>query len=143
MPSIQTMRARVSKRRSEKSRRKAANKTLAKKPFGPWEKRDISIHHPDRARGPSWREDCYLNNRYSVQISDQETKWGTVVHLWIRRHDGQMPRAWMDLQRIKNELIGENRVAVEVFPAVDNFRNSANMAHLWVLPEGMNLPFTL
>ena len=143
MPSIQMMRARVSKRRSEQSRGKAAIKKLARKPFGPWEKRDISIHHPDRVLGLNWREDCYLNNRYSVQISDQETSWGTVVHLWICRHDATQPRAWMDLQRIKNELIGEDRIAVEVFPAENNFKNSANMAHLWVLPEGMNLPFTL
>jgi len=118
-------------------------KKLMKKPFGAWEKRPISTAHPSRPRGPRWREECFLNNRYSVQISDSETRWGSVVHLWIGRHDKTMPRSWMELQRIKNELVGEDRVAVEVFPEQDQFVNEANMAHLWVLPEGFCLPFTL
>ena len=118
-------------------------KKLARKPFSRLEKRDLDQHHPMRPLGVKWRQECYLNNRYSIQISDQETSWGTVVHLWIGRHDNEMPRSWMDLQRIKNELVGEGRIAVEVFPAEEAFVNQANMTHLWVLPEGMVLPFTL
>ncbi len=131
------------KARSTKSREKAVVKKLARKPFGPWEVRNIGEYNPERPRGPKWREDCYLNNRYSVQISDNLCSWGTVVHLWIRRHDDTMPRAWMDLQRIKNELVGEDRIAVEVFPAEDQFVSKGNMANRWVSPEGMELPFTL
>ena len=123
--------------------KQAELKKLAKKPFGPWETRDVPLDHPMRPRGPRWREGCFVNNRYSVQISDHLTSWGSVVHLWIRRHDNKMPRTWSDLQRIKNELVGEDRVAVEVFPEEEYLHDSANMAHLWVLPEGFILPFTL
>ncbi len=129
--------------RSVQSREKAVMRKLAKKPFGPWEVRDIDKHHPMRALGPKWRQECYLNNRYSVQISDDLCSLGTMVHLWVGRHDDQMPRSWMDLQRIKNELVGEGRIAVEVFPAENQFINQANMAHLWVFPEGFYLPFSL
>jgi hypothetical protein len=122
---------------------KAEMKRMAKKPFGPWEKRDVALVDPMRPRGPRWREDCYVNNRYSVQLSDRETTWGPVIQLWIRRHDDKMPRSWSDLQRIKNEIIGEDRVAVEVFPENFHVHDSANMAHLWVLPKGFILPFTL
>jgi len=72
----------------------------AKKPFGPWEKRLISVHHElrPRFRDPEiekWREENYLNNRYSVQISDYLTGdvHGVVVHLWIRHHTGVMPHS--------------------------------------------------
>ena len=90
-----------------------------------------------------FRPDTYLNNRYSVQISDEATNWGLVVHLWIRRHDGEMVRSWSDMQRIKNELMGNERVAVEVFPPVSQLVDNANIAHLWVMPDGFSLPFSL
>jgi len=125
----------------------------AKKPFGPWEKRMISIHHELRPRfaNPAiehWREENYLNNRYSVQISDYSA-WlhgvghGSVTHLWIRHHTGVMPHSWADLQRIKNEIAGKDLLAVEVYPKVDDLVDQANIAHLWVMPSDYVLPFTL
>ena len=133
----------MSKQRSAASRQRASLKGQVKKPFGPWEKRLISEVHPMRPRGVKWREECFLNNRYSVQVSDDETSWGTVVHLWVRRHVDGMPRRWSDLQRIKNEIIGKERVAIEVFPPESELHDSADMSHLWVLPEDFVLPFRL
>jgi hypothetical protein len=119
----------------------------AKKPFGPWEKRvlDLVLHkRPVLTSGKEqWREECYLNNRYSVQLSDYQTDWGPVIHLWVRCHDRGMPRAWSDLMRIKSELVGEDRLALEVFPGVSDLVDQANLSHLWVMPEDFVLPFTL
>ena len=120
----------------------------AKKPFGPWEKRPISVFHEKRPlfKGPSvekWREENYLNNRYSVQISDYQIEDGLVTHLWVRRHDGKMPGSWSDLQRVKNEICGPDFLAIQVFPAVKELVDEANLAHLWVMPKGYELPFTL
>lgn len=133
--------------KSSRPSQKAIYRKLAKKPFGPWEKRPIPLHHPMRPvlNNPKerWREENYLNNRYSVQLSDVETEWGTVTHLWVRRHDGEAVRSWKDLQRIKNELTGPDRTAVEVFPAESALKDEANMYHLWVLPEDLVLPFSL
>lgn len=84
-----------------------------------------------------------INNRYSVQVSVVETELGAITHLWIRAHDGTMPRSWRDLQRIKDDLVGAERVAVEVFPPTSELVDSANMAHLWVYPPGHVLPFGL
>ncbi len=129
------------RKRSQKSQIRRLAKT-----FGQWERRIISIDHPMRAAlppGERWRPDNYLNNRYSVQISDVTTVGGEIVHLWIRRHDGAPTRSWADFQRIKNEVVSPDRTAVEVFPAVDELVDSANMYHLWVLPAGFRLPFAL
>lgn len=136
------------KRKNRAMSERAQMKRLAKKPFGPWEARETPVDHPMRPKFAStgkefWRPKSFLNNRYAVQFSDVRTDWGVVVHLWIRRHDGTMPRSWSDLQRIKDELVGEDRVAVEVFPDAIRLVDSADMAHLWVLPKDFVLPFTL
>jgi hypothetical protein len=127
-----------------KALRKQYSKLAAKK-FGPWEMRvapEEAMIRYKRYEG-HFRRESYLNNRYSVQISDEATDWGLVVHLWIQRHDGEMARSWADMQRIKNELVGPNRVGVEVFPPEEELIDQANIAHVWVMPEGFALPFSL
>jgi hypothetical protein len=120
---------------------------LARKAFGPWERRDT----PDSVRrgyvkDPTirWLPYSYVNNRYSVQLSAVRTEqFGEVLHLWIRRHVNKPARSWTDLMRIKDELIGEERVAIEVYPAAEDVVDQAHMTHLWVLGEGVALPFGL
>lgn len=89
------------------------------------------------------RKGCWLNNIYSVQEVPQATEWGEVLCLMIARHDKQPIRSWPDLQRIKDELIGCDRVAVEVYPAAADVVDQAPMSHLWVLPAEFALPFGL
>lgn len=123
-----------------------AMRQLARAPFGPWEYRDLPADDPRRPRlepAEFWLAGGWLNNRYSVQRSVFVCDWGEVDHLWIRRHDGDAPRSWPDLQRIKDDLLGANRVAVEVFPAAAEVIDQAPMAHLWSPPAGFTLPFWL
>lgn len=108
----------------------------------------ISVHHELRPvfkdpRIETWREENYLNNRYSVQVSDYKSKDGVIVHLWVRHHTGIMPSSWSDLQRIKNEIAGKDCVALEVYPRDEDLVDSANIAHIWVMPKDYVLPFTL
>jgi len=126
-------------------RKKKQLQKLSRQGFNEWEMRvtpEEAMVRYKRHEG-NFRYEGYLNNRYSVQISDEATDWGLVVHLWIQRHDGDMVRSWADMQRIKNELVGPQRVAVEVFPPVNELVDQANIAHLWVMPEGFVLPFSL
>ena len=122
---------------------------LGRAPMGPWERRvatrEMRAAHSGYWSATPWRDYCLVNNRYSVQLSDEPSEWGVVVHLWIRRHDGEPTRSWSDLQRIKRECVEEGavRVAVEVFPADEQLVDQANMYHLWVLPLGFELPFSL
>lgn len=83
------------------------------------------------------------NDVYSVQVYVNRTAWGEVEQLTIRRHDAQPIHQWSELQRIKNEIAGENRTAVEVYPATADVVDQANLYHLWVLPVGFELPFGL
>lgn len=81
------------------------------------------------------------NERYSVQFFEQSSRWGKITHLLIRRHDQGKGLPWAHKQRIKNELVGEDRTAVEVFPSAKNLIDDADVYHLWVLPPDFDLPF--
>ena len=80
------------------------------------------------------------NNIYSVQFFKWSCAWGVVDRLLIRRHDHKQIAKWGDLQRIKNELISCDRVALQIFPEQQHLVDEANLYHLWVLPEGTSLP---
>ena len=81
-------------------------------------------------------------NNYVVMIRDVKTDWGIVQHACIKSaKDDDIP--WREKQRIKNEIFGPERVAVEVFPKVSELVDQANLYHIWILPDGMDLPFRI
>lgn len=62
------------------------------------------------------------------------------LHLSIRSADNTAIHDWRHLQRIKDELAGEDREAVEIYPARSRVVDEANQFHLWVLPAGCAFP---
>jgi hypothetical protein len=111
--------------------------------IGKW-KRRVSPKESGAA-GQGWFSElskAWSDGKYAVMIRDVETEWGRVQHACIRNVSSTgIP--WAEKQRIKNELFGENAVAIEVFPKVSELVDEANMYHLWILPEGFELPFGL
>lgn len=95
-----------------------------------------------------WRREIeghtiWCNSRY--QVMRRASNDGAVIYLSIKRLDQQPIRNWRDLQRIKNELVGPENEAVEMFPAESRLLDTANQYHLWVcsdptfcLPFGFN-----
>ena len=88
---------------------------------------------------------CFINSRYQVMqyenipmIQNPE-----VVLTWlsIKRRDKQSCHDWRDFQRIKNELCGDERFGLEVYPPESCLVDTANQYHVWVFPEGMQMPF--
>lgn len=61
-------------------------------------------------------------------------------HLAVSSLSGIRP-TWHEMQRMKNELAGEDATAVEVYPPQRELVDGADMFHLWVLPGP--LPFSL
>lgn len=85
---------------------------------------------------------AYQNGKYAVMVRTIDTPFGKVDHACIRNvPNTDIP--WAEKQKIKNELFGKERVAVEVFPKESELVDEANMYHLWVFPEGYSLPFGL
>jgi len=80
----------------------------------------------------------YVNDTYRVRIR----KATPFVQLDICRHDGAGCTNWRDFQQIKNEIIGPECEAVELFPAESRLVDTANEYHLWVIPDAkFRFPF--
>jgi hypothetical protein len=56
------------------------------------------------------------------------------VHLSIKRFDRGPVRDWRHLQQIKNEVVGPEAEAFEIFPAESRLVDTANQYHLWAIP---------
>jgi hypothetical protein len=78
----------------------------------------------------------YENNRYQVIVREHaEGPFGRCVHLTLRSVDGSARHDWREFQRVKNELVGPEAEAVELYPAESRLVDTANHYHLWVFPE--------
>lgn len=109
--------------------------------WGPWRSGSVKA----RLGG----NDCmvwelYTNNLFIVTAVPFTCDIGRCVHLVMRLKPDATPLSgltWATKQRIKSELVGAERVAVEVFPPASELVDQAEAYHLWVLPEGFRLPF--
>lgn len=70
----------------------------------------------------------YENNLYHVEIMAGQP----FIHLDIARRDGGTCKNWRHFQQIKNELIGPEHEAMEIFPAESRLVDAGNEYHLWV-----------
>lgn len=73
--------------------------------------------------------DVYMNHLYWVAYRHAGEG---LVHLRIRRHDRREIRNFDHLQRIKNELVGAECEAVELYPAESRKLSDGPYYHLWV-----------
>lgn len=98
-----------------------------------------SIGAPDEV----WANDRYQVIVRYVESADEDEPVGPEGLVWlsIHSHDRGPMRNWRHLQQMKNEVCGDERWAVEVFPPEEFLADSANEYHLYVLPEGSDIPF--
>jgi hypothetical protein len=83
-----------------------------------------------------WRRMWFRRQLYEVRVLEERT----YTHLAIQRVDGRPIRSsWDVLQAIKNDAVGKDRYAVEVFPDNNSLVYCSNTRHLWVFPEGKRL----
>jgi hypothetical protein len=81
----------------------------------------------------------FINSRYQVEVRELSgTDAPADVRLWhlsIKRHDKDVVGAerFRDFQRIKNELVGEETEAVELYPAESRLVDTSNQYHLWCI----------
>lgn len=81
----------------------------------------------------------WRNALYQVTVRKME---GGMVHLSIKRLDQRPIHNWRHLQRIKDEILGPEMEAVELYPANSRLADSANQYHLWGVPDsGFRFPF--
>jgi len=96
----------------------------------------------------SWED---FDRGYSVCSRMINTKFGNVEHVSIVKHrkegeplvtfDGERNLTWAEKMMIKNELFGEDRFAIEVFPKKEYLVDTADTYHLWVFNKKYDMIF--
>jgi len=66
---------------------------------------------------------------------------GEVVWLSIKRLDKDTIHDWRDLQQIKNEVVGEEAEAIEIYPAESRKMDVANQYHLFAFTTQIPIGF--
>ena len=81
---------------------------------------------------------------YVRQIGSPGPGWPRMLHILIqRRGQGKIGSTRFRIfQDIKNQIVGENCEAVEIYPAEDRLRDMADTYHLWGFADpNFRLPF--
>jgi len=89
-------------------------------------------------------DEVWVNSLYQVNVRRDVAAEGfpAMHHLSIKRVDKGVIHDWRDLQRIKNEIVGPEHEAVELYPAESRLVDSSNQFHLWVLADpAVRFPF--
>jgi hypothetical protein len=90
-------------------------------------------------------EEVYRNSTHTVFVKPMNTDcpsdnpldgW---VALSIKRNDREAECDWRMFMRIKNELVGPDREAIQVFPSMSRVVDTANQYFLFVAPKGFVL----
>lgn len=58
-------------------------------------------------------------------------------HVSFKRNDRAAAKDWREFMAIKNDLVGIDREAIEIYPSEANLVDAANEYHLWVYPPGV------
>lgn len=114
---------------------------MSQESWGPWQG---GLVHATLGGQKSDIWALYQNDLFIVTCTRFQCDLGAMVHMVMRLKPGATPLSgltWATKQRIKDELVGAERMAVEVFPARAELVDQADAYHLWVLPEGFRLPF--
>ena len=84
---------------------------------------------------------CWTDFDSNIQVCSRliKTKFGNVEHVTITKGDEEV--TWSEKMQIKNELFGENRFAIEIFPKQKNLVDVCNVYHLWVFDKKLEMPF--
>lgn len=109
--------------RAEERRRRSGE-------WGAWE----VLTFPAGSAGSRWAAGFTTAHRNGVFSVLDRTLSNGVRHLAVSSLSQERP-TWWEMQRIKNEIAGEDAVAVEVYPPQSEVVDGADMFHIWVLPE--------
>ena len=78
-----------------------------------------------RRTGPGWFDaSCSCFNGFPETV-------GEITWLSIRRLDRKPIHDWRHFQKIKNDIVGEEAEAVEIYPAESRLTDTANQYHLF------------
>ena len=81
-------------------------------------------------------DETWGNDRYTVNVHLLDSDRDGFVELAVHNHNRTPHVPWRHLQQIKDEVMGADREAVQLFPADDRLVDTANEYWLYVYPTG-------
>ena len=85
-------------------------------------------------------DEVYVNKTHTVLIHFSNKSLKNPMDGWvtlsIKRNDRRAECDWRILQRIKNEIVGENREGVQLFPSMERILDTANQYFIYIAPKG-------
>lgn len=110
---------------------------LMKKPAGKLEQ--VDLEKADLSTIPGGMTRAFRNNRYTVMIFDNVlTTHGLAIKVMVQNHHNMpIQNHWSEMQRIKNEVFGEEVIAVEYYPKESQLLNTHNIYWFFIYPEGV------
>ena len=122
-------------------KREKSNKTRYTSVLAQFQKQETEFKEVDLAERehPAWMTRCFRNNKFIVTIDDnRKVSTGTAIVALVQNHlNTPIANHWSEMQRIKNEIFGENTVAIEYYPAQSMMIDRANIYWMWVFPDGV------
>lgn len=108
--------------------------------WGDWEpvSRDACLRIMGSMTG--WIRDIRGAYRNAVFTVLERLDSSGVIHVGVASLSGIRP-TWYEMQRIKDELFGIAKTAVEIYPPAGEIVDGSDMFHLWILPG--EIPFGL
>ncbi len=74
----------------------------------------------------------------TVSVSYQPARDGVPIrHLVVQKRSGKDGISWDVLQRIKNDVLGSEVLAIEMYPDQRLVVYEKNARHLWEVPPGL------
>ena len=88
---------------------------------------------------PKGMTKAYSNNRYVVMIYENSlTTSGPATRCMIQKIDNTpILNHWSEIQKIKNEIFGEEVTAVEYYPAQSKLVDDYNIYWIWIFDSGV------
>jgi hypothetical protein len=105
----------------------------------------VPLHadHPARkTKDLSRHDEMYRNSTHTVLVYPNNASEGLAdpmdgwVTLSIKRNDRKAECDWRIFMRIKNEIVGPEREAFQLFPCMERVVDTANQYFLFVVPKG-------
>ena len=99
----------------------------------------IKAQHPDITDSQIddlMNDETWGNDRYTVTVHFLDGDRDGFVEITIHNHRRTTHIPWRHLQQIKNEVLGADREAVQLFPAEDRLVDTANAYWLYAYPVG-------
>ena len=94
--------------------------------------------------------ECGVNDIYEVWVYRKKNAdslvhnplyKGKCTYISIKRKDKKAVHDWRHFQQIKNELVGDEVEAIELYPKESRLHDTVNQYHLFCLPLGTTFKF--